>query len=118
MPAEIAIYCSPYNMKLIYIKNKKHYICTGDNCTKCKLRFKCYTERLTLILDWQELHSKYKGSPSMVLRDLVGRGSGGLITTNPSIGNKIFVEGSKKFRELYDLHYSKVIEDKSGVISN
>ena len=72
-------------MKLISTKGK-YYICDGTYCNKCKLRFQCFSDRGKLVIDWQELHSKYKGSPSMVLREL--------------IGGKVFVEGSRKYKEI------------------
>lgn len=84
-------------IKLIHLKGKRSYICAGTSCKICKLRFECFTDNGILQVDWQNIHSKYKGSPSLVLRGLVG--------------GKVFVEGSKKFVELIQ-QWDKIVTQK------
>ena len=88
-------------IKLIRLKGKKHnpyYICDGLYCNKCKLRFECYTAGEEIELDWQQLHKDHNGSPSMVLKEL--------------IGGKVYVQHSKKFKELADKIAACVVTNK------
>ena len=65
----------------------KNYICTGT-CNKCQLRFTCFTDRGFIKLNWDDVVDKHRGSYRTALQELVG--------------GKIFVDGSKKFKALYE----------------
>ncbi len=91
----------------IMLKGKtghNEYMCSGSSCDTCKLRFECFTEdrEHILWLEWDELHAKYRGiSPSRVLKDI--------------IGSKVWVEGSRKFRESMEKARSLVPSEQRDI---
>ncbi len=50
------------------------YVCAGDSCDQCKLRFHCFTEVEQAIfeIDWIVLHKEYGGSPTYRLQTITG----------------------------------------------
>ena len=80
------------------------YMCSGKSCDACELRFECFTESAdhVISLDWEVLHQRYKStSPSIVLKQVVS--------------GKVFVKGSRKFKELLYIRqqaYIKPLNEK------
>jgi len=67
----------------------RFYVCSGNNCKRCKLRFLCLTTKLDdfLVLDWLEIRDTHS-SPTKILNKL----------TN----GKIYVRGSRKYNKIVD----------------
>ena len=82
------------------------YMCSGNSCNICKLRFECFTEDFKhfFLLDWDKLHGTYKGSPSIVLKQVVG--------------SQVFVKGSNKFKKLLHERVSAyIVKPDEGVVA-
>jgi len=80
------------------------YMCSGRSCDTCELRFECFTESADYVmsLDWEMLHQRYKSmSPSMALKQVVG--------------GKVFVRGSRKFKELLYIRQQSYIKPLTKV---
>lgn len=51
----------------------KHFVCAGNGCKKCQIRFLCFTESKSTVLEicWSDL-KHYKGRSNRRLRRLTG----------------------------------------------
>jgi len=84
------------------------YMCSGNSCGVCKLRFECFTNGLyhVFFLNWDEIHQEYRRmSPLIALKQVTG--------------GKVFVKGSRKYKEMlhirvqsYMMNYS--VSDADG----
>lgn len=64
------------------------YFCNGSGCDECEFRYQCFTERAStnLDIDWEDIRKRYSCSPTNALRQMTK--------------SKIYVKGSRKYREL------------------
>ena len=90
--------------KIIDIRRKRSYACPGKTCDRCKLKFLCFSDKNSRLLismdELRELITYKRASPSEALKEL--------------IGGKIFVSGSRKFKEVRE---QEIIKLKSGDVS-
>ncbi len=76
--------------RFIVLNNKPFgnntYICDGSGCRQCAIRFKCFTNALSDIVEVDWLLIKTSKSPMKLLQGVTG--------------SKIYVKGSKKYLAL------------------